>query len=102
MTAHPRHELDEIIHAPVRLSIMAALAAADKADFRFLRDTIEVSDSLLSKHILTLEEAGYILVDKAFVGKRARTWLSLTDQGRAAFETYMDVLRRIVEATPRA
>ncbi|GIH47355.1 winged helix-turn-helix domain-containing protein [Microbispora rosea] len=102
MTAHPRHELDEIIHAPVRLSIMAALAAADKADFRFLRDTIEVSDSLLSKHILTLEEAGYIRVDKAFVGKRARTWLSLTDQGRAAFETYMDVLRRIVEATPRA
>ncbi|GLX06398.1 MULTISPECIES: winged helix-turn-helix domain-containing protein [Microbispora] len=102
MTAHPRHELDEIIHAPVRLSIMAALAAADKADFRFLRDTIEVSDSLLSKHILTLEEAGYVRVEKTFVGKRARTWLSLTDQGRRAFETYMDVLRRIVEATPRA
>ncbi|MEU7692403.1 transcriptional regulator [Microbispora hainanensis] len=102
MRVHPRHELDEIIHAPVRLSIMAALAAADKADFRFLRDTIEVSDSLLSKHILTLEEAGYVHVEKTFVGKRARTWLSLTDQGRAAFETYMDVLRRIVEATPRA
>ncbi|GGO30425.1 winged helix-turn-helix domain-containing protein [Microbispora bryophytorum] len=102
MTAHPRHELDETIHAPVRLSIMGALAAADKADFRFLRDTIEVSDSLLSKHILTLEEAGYVRVEKTFVGKRGRTWLSLTDQGRTAFETYMDVLRRIVEATPRA
>ncbi|XVQ88337.1 winged helix-turn-helix domain-containing protein [Microbispora siamensis] len=102
MTAHPRHELDEIIHAPVRLSIMAALAAADKADFRFLRDTIEVSDSLLSKHILTLEQAGYVRVEKTFVGKRARTWLSLTDQGRTAFEAYMDVLRRIVEAAPRA
>lgn len=102
MTAHPRHELDEIIHAPVRLSIMAALAAADRADFRFLRDTIEVSDSLLSKHILTLEEAGYVRVDKAFVGKRARTWLSLTDKGRSAFATYTDVLRRIVEAPPRA
>ncbi|MEN3536650.1 MULTISPECIES: transcriptional regulator [Microbispora] len=102
MTTHPRHELDEIIHAPVRLSIMAALAAAEKADFRFLRDTIEVSDSLLSKHILTLEEAGYVRVEKTFVGKRARTWLSLTDRGRTAFETYMNVLRRIVEATPRA
>lgn len=102
MTAHPRHELDEIIHAPVRLSIVAALAAADKADFRFLRDTIEVSDSLLSKHILTLEEAGYVRVEKTFVGKRARTWLSLTERGRVAFETYMDVLRRIVEGTPRA
>ncbi|GAA4208718.1 transcriptional regulator [Microbispora amethystogenes] len=102
MTAHPRHELDEIIHAPVRLSIVAALAAAEKADFRFLRDTIEVSDSLLSKHVLTLEEAGYVRVEKAFVGKRGRTWLSLTERGRAAFENYMDVLRRIMEATPRA
>ncbi|GLW21521.1 MULTISPECIES: winged helix-turn-helix domain-containing protein [Microbispora] len=102
MTAHPRHELDEIIHAPVRLSIVAALAAAEKADFRFLRDTIEVSDSLLSKHVLTLEEAGYVRVEKTFVGKRGRTWLSLTERGRAAFENYMDVLRRIMEATPRA
>ncbi|MEW9531498.1 winged helix-turn-helix domain-containing protein [Microbispora sp. NPDC049125] len=102
MSTHPRHELDEVIHAPVRLSIMAALAAADKADFRFLRDTIEVSDSLLSKHILTLEEAGYVRVEKTFVGKRGRTWLSLTARGRAAFETYMDVLRRITERTPLA
>ncbi|WP_055481583.1 winged helix-turn-helix domain-containing protein [Sphaerimonospora mesophila] len=102
MSTHPRHELDEIIHAPVRLSIVAALAAAEKADFRFLRDTIEVSDSLLSKHILTLEEAGYVHVNKTFVGKRARTWLSLTDRGRAAFQNYMDVLRRITEGTPHA
>lgn len=102
MSTHPRHELDDVIHAPVRLSIMAALAAAEKADFRFLRDTIEVSDSLLSKHLLTLEEAGYVHVKKTFVGKRARTWLSLTEQGRAAFTTYTDVLRRITEGTPRA
>jgi DNA-binding MarR family transcriptional regulator len=102
MSAHPRHELDEIIHAPVRLSIMAALAAAERADFRFLRDTIEVSDSLLSKHILTLEEAGYVRVEKTFVGKRARTWLSLTEQGRTAFGVYMEVLRRITGGTPHA
>ncbi|GAA1272126.1 MULTISPECIES: winged helix-turn-helix domain-containing protein [Planotetraspora] len=102
MTAHPRHELDEIIHAPVRLSIMAALAVSEKADFRFLRDTIEVSDSLLSKHILTLEEAGYVRVEKTFVGKRGRTWLSLTERGRAAFNAYTDVLRRITEGIPHA
>ncbi|MBP2702738.1 transcriptional regulator [Microbispora sp. RL4-1S] len=102
MSAHPRHELDDLIHAPVRLSIMAALAASEKADFRFLRDAIEVSDSLLSKHILTLEEAGYVRVDKTFVGKRGRTWLSLTERGRAAFDTYVGVLRRITEGTPRA
>lgn|SRR5690606_29104088 len=99
---HPRHALNEIIHAPVRLSIMAALATAQKADFRFLRDTIEVSDSLLSKHILVLEEAGYVRVQKGFVGKRARTWLSLTERGREAFEEYTSVLRQITEGIPRA
>ncbi|MFI9550178.1 winged helix-turn-helix domain-containing protein [Nonomuraea endophytica] len=94
---HPRHALDEIIHAPVRLSIMALLAAAETADFRFLRDTIEVSDSLLSKHLDTLEKAGYVRVEKGFVGKRPRTWLTLTDEGRAAFREYTSVLRQITE-----
>ncbi|MFC4057450.1 winged helix-turn-helix domain-containing protein [Planomonospora corallina] len=98
--AHPRHELDDVIHAPVRLSIVAALAAAEKVEFRFLRDTIEVSDSLLSKHVLTLEEAGYVEVEKAFVGKRPRTWLSLTDSGRRAFQNYVSVLQRLMTGSP--
>ncbi|GGS60317.1 transcriptional regulator [Planobispora rosea] len=98
--SHLRHQLDDLIHAPVRLSIMAALAAADKAEFRFLRDTIEVSDSLLSKHIITLEEAGYVEVEKVFVGKRPRTWLSLTDVGRRAFQDYVSVLKRLTEGSP--
>ncbi|WP_066361330.1 winged helix-turn-helix domain-containing protein [Herbidospora mongoliensis] len=94
--SHPRHDLDDVIHAPVRLSIMAALAAGEQADFRFLKETIEVSDSLLSKHLLALEEAGYVNASKGYEGKRPRTWLSLTDRGREAFTNYMDVLRRII------
>ncbi|WP_336211837.1 winged helix-turn-helix domain-containing protein [Nonomuraea sp. LPB2021202275-12-8] len=100
--SHPRHALDEIIHAPVRLSIMAMLAAAETVEFRFLRDSIEVSDSLLSKHIQTLEKAGYVRVEKGFVGKRPRTWLALTDEGRSAFQDYTAILRRITEGTHRA
>ncbi|MFF3443492.1 winged helix-turn-helix domain-containing protein [Streptosporangium sp. NPDC002721] len=99
--SHPRHDLDDVIHAPVRLSIMAALAATDKAEFRFLRDTIEISDSLLSKHVITLEEAGYVRVEKAFVGKRPRTWLAMTDEGRRAFHDYVSVLRRLTEGSPQ-
>ncbi|MEV0617426.1 transcriptional regulator [Nonomuraea sp. NPDC050404] len=95
--SHPRHGLDDIIHAPVRLSIMAMLAATETVEFRFLKDTIEVSDSLLSKHILTLENAGYVRVTKVFVGKRPRTWLALTDEGRDAFRTYTATLRQITE-----
>ncbi|MER6830525.1 transcriptional regulator [Streptosporangium sp. NPDC000563] len=99
--SHPRHGLDDVIHAPVRLSIMAALSVTDKAEFRFLRDTIEVSDSLLSKHVITLEEAGYVSVEKAFVGKRPRTWLAITDEGRQAFHDYVSVLRRLTEGSPQ-
>jgi DNA-binding MarR family transcriptional regulator len=94
---HPRHDLNEVIHAPVRLSVMAALASADKLDFRFLRDTVEISDSLLSKHLTTLEVAGYISIIKGHVGRRPRTWVQLTPTGRDAFHEYQLVLRRIVE-----
>ncbi|GGL06601.1 transcriptional regulator [Sphaerisporangium melleum] len=100
--AHPRHDLDQVIHAPVRLSIMAALSTAEKVEFRYLRDTIEVSDSLLSKHMQTLEEAGYVKVEKAFISKKPGTWLSLTPAGRAAFGEYVSVLEKITKGTPHA
>ncbi|GAA1774420.1 transcriptional regulator [Luedemannella helvata] len=93
---HPRHQLDEVIHAPVRLSVMAALAGADRITFGFLRDTVEVSDSLLSKHIATLEAAGYVAVVKGYEGKRPRTWFSLTDQGRTAFRQYRETLQLLI------
>ncbi|MCT1479106.1 transcriptional regulator [Microbacterium sp. p3-SID336] len=95
---HPRHRLDDLIHSPVRLSIMAALGQADAVHFGLLRDTVEVSDSLLSKHLASLEGAGYIAVTKGYVGRRPRTWYSLTAEGRAAFDAYIAALREIVDA----
>ena len=100
--SHPRHGLADVIHAPVRLSIVAALARVDKADFRFLRDAIEVSDSLLSKHLTTLETAGYIEIVKAGAGRKPRTWVSLTPAGHAAFTAYRDALRRIVDSSDQS
>jgi DNA-binding MarR family transcriptional regulator len=94
---HPRHGLVDAIHAPVRLSIVAVLARAEKADFRFLRDTIEVSDSLLSKHLTTLESVGYVQIVKAGTGRRPQTWVSLTPAGRAAFTAYTESLRKIID-----
>ncbi len=92
---HPRHELDNTIHSPVRFSVMATLAAAEQVEFGFVRDTVEVSDSVLSKHVTTLENAGYVKVNKGYVGKRPRTWLALTGQGRQAFEDHCAALRAI-------
>lgn len=95
-TLHPRHALDDAIHQPVRLSIMAALAQSEKIDFAFLRDHLALGESNLSRHLSALEALGYIVVTKVFEGKRGRTWLSLSQQGRTAFEDHVRVLRQIV------
>ncbi len=95
---HPRHRLDDVIHSPVRLSVMAALRHADAVHFGLLRDTVEVSDSLLSKHLASLETAGYVEVTKGYAGRRPRTWYSLTTEGREAFDAYIAALREIVDA----
>ncbi|TFV66243.1 UNVERIFIED_ORG: transcriptional regulator [Bacillus sp. AZ43] len=97
---HARHQLDAVIHAPVRLSIVAALAGVDEAEFGHLRDAVEVSDSVLSKQAAQLETAGYVKVRKGHVGKRPRTWLSLTATGRAAYARHLQALRAIAGDTP--
>ncbi|MGQ0678103.1 MAG: transcriptional regulator [Actinomycetota bacterium] len=94
--SHPRTKLDGIIHNPTRLSLLAALAKADSLEFKFLRDTLDVSDSVLSRQIASLEEAGYVKVKKGYAGKRPRTWLSLTQPGSKAFEEHVQVLMEIV------
>lgn len=95
--AHPRFQLNEAIHQPVRLSILSSLAHAEKVDFAFLRDYLGLKDSNLSQHLTALEALGYITIDKLFEKKRARTWLAITPAGRAAFDEYLAVLRQIVE-----
>jgi len=85
---------------PVRLSIVALLAAASRADFRFVRDQVEVGDSVLSKQMSSLEKAGYVKVEKGFIGKRARTWLSLTKAGRRTYERHLAALRSIADGPP--
>ena len=92
---HPRHRLDDVIHQPIRFSIIATLAASSEAEFGFVRDTVQVSDSVLSKQVAVLENAGYVHVKKGYIGKRPRTWLRLTDQGRTAFAAHLDALRTI-------
>ncbi|MGI5323847.1 winged helix-turn-helix domain-containing protein [Actinomadura nitritigenes] len=88
--------LDPVIHAPARLQIVSLLAAATEAEFAFVRDNLQVSDSVLSKHASALENAGYVEIRKGHVGKRPRTWLKLTREGRRAFAEYVTTLQQIV------
>ncbi len=87
---------DTVIHAPNRLQICAFLAPLEEAEFQVLRDELEVSDSVLSKHIKQLEEVGYVKQRKSKVNGRQRTWAYLTGKGRKAFEDHVEELKRLV------
>jgi DNA-binding transcriptional ArsR family regulator len=92
-------DLDPVIHAPTRLQIVSLLAAAQEAEFGFVRDTLGISDSVLSKHGSALENAGYVHIRKGHVGKRPKTWFRLTDSGRAAFTAHVAALQAIVSSS---
>jgi len=91
-TAH----FDELIHPSTRLSIVALLAAVDWADFSFVRDELGLSDSALSKQLSTLEEAGYVAIERPLSDQRRRVQARLTPTGRKAFEGHVAALRAIV------
>lgn len=90
---------DETIHAPLRLRICAMLAEGETVEFSTLRDHLEVADSVLSKHLRTLVEAGYVRLEKPTGrGGKMRTWAKLTRPGRQALEAHLSALREMVEA----
>jgi DNA-binding MarR family transcriptional regulator len=91
----PRHRLDEVIHSPIRLCVVSALSGVDRAEFRAVRDAVDVSDSVLSKAVARLEEAGYVAVAKDRRGRRPTTYLSLTTAGETALEAHIAALAAI-------
>jgi len=94
---------DATIHQPVRLKIMAALKALPEGaplEFVKLKAVVGATEGNLGAHITTLETAGYVGVEKDFLGKRPRTRVALTKQGRRAFEDYVAYLRDIIDVKP--
>jgi DNA-binding MarR family transcriptional regulator len=93
-------ELNETIHQPVRLQIMAALVtleAGSEVDFTYLRDLLDVTDGNLGAHLRKLEEAGYIAVNKVFVERKPRTYVSATAAGRQVFREHVAALESILK-----
>ena len=93
-------ELNETIHQPVRLRIMAALVALEagnEVDFSYLRDLLDVTDGNLGAHLRKLEEAGYISVNKVFVERKPRTFIAATAVGREVFQEHVAALEAILK-----
>ena len=91
-------DIDRLIHEPARLMIMAYLYVVDGADFLFLVRQTGLTLGNLSSHMSKLETAGYVDVEKKFVGKKPHTMLRLTERGRAAFSKYRGSMERALGA----
>jgi DNA-binding MarR family transcriptional regulator len=87
---------DDLIHPSTRLSLVATLAAADWAEFAYLKKQLELSDSALSKQLSILEDAGYVTTERRVEGRRRKVHAQLTISGREAFEGHVAALKAIV------
>ena len=94
--------IDMLLHAPARLQIAALLSKVSDMEFAKLRELVKVSDSVLSKHLSALSDAGYVRLKKASEGGRQRTWASLTREGGKALDRHVAALRAIVAHLPAA
>jgi len=91
--------LDRLIHEPIRLGIVSALAVNDTMSFNELKELLKTTDGNLSVHARKLEEAQYVGCDKYFEGRLPKTEYRLTSAGRKALETYLDHMEALIRAT---
>ena len=91
-------KIDPLIHAPARLQVVTTLSAVSEAEFTTLRSALQVSDSVLSKHIAALADAGYVRSRKAVRAGRRTTWIALTNAGRQALREHVAALRALIDS----
>ncbi|MCE7008893.1 transcriptional regulator [Kibdelosporangium philippinense] len=94
-------DLDDAVHQRIRLGMLAVLREVGRADFSFLRDTLELTDGVVHRHLKVLEDAGFIQIEKGYEGRRPRTWAKLTGAGKAALDKEIAALKRIVAHVER-
>ena len=97
---HPLAGIDQVIHAPARLIVLAYLYVVDSADYVFLLRLTGLTWGNLATHLAKLEDAGYVVIHKEFKGKKPHSSISLTPQGRAAFRDYKRSLQQVLDDLP--
>lgn len=94
--SNPTKDLDDVVHQRVRLGILTVVHEARRVDFNYLKETLRLTGGNLSQHLRILEGAGLISIDKVFEGRRPRTWVSITRNGRRALRQEIASLKAIV------
>lgn len=87
--------IDEVIHGRVRLGVVAYLMADNPAEFTILKNKLELNEGTLSVHLRKLEDAGYVVIEKTYKGRRPLTRIHLTEDGRAAFRAYLETMAEL-------
>jgi len=96
----PLADINRLIHEPARLMIMSYLYVVESADFLFLMRQTGLTFGNLSSHLSKLEVAGYVAIEKEFIGKKPHTMLRLTNEGRAAFQKYRQNIKQALDELP--
>lgn len=92
----PINKLNKVFESRIRIGVMSALVVNDQLSFNDLKGLIDVTDGNLSSHLKTLEDNGYIKVQKGFIGRKTNTTYSITKEGDKAFKDHIHALEQII------
>lgn len=95
---NPIEHLNKVFDSRIRLGIMSALLVNEEINFNELKELIQVTDGNLASHLKTLEESGYIKVQKGFIGRKTNTTYSVTKAGEKAFKSHLDALEQMIRS----
>jgi DNA-binding MarR family transcriptional regulator len=95
---NPIENLNKIFDSRIRLGIMSALMVNAEVNFNELKELIQVTDGNLASHIKTLEDSGYIKVQKGFIGRKTNTTYSVTKAGEKAFKVHLEALEQMIKS----
>ncbi|MGW0250316.1 transcriptional regulator [Nocardia goodfellowii] len=99
---HPILELDDTVHQRIRLGILALLRSGVALEFGVLRDQLRLTDGNLNRHLKVLEDAAFVTARRSTGRGRRKTWLTITDSGRTAFDAELAALRALIAAAEQA
>jgi len=88
---------DPLLHQTVRSKLVSLLIANDELPFKALKESLGVTDGNLSTHLSKLQKEGYVVIEKTFEGKRPKTVVKISNQGRKAFDAYIEALKSFIE-----
>lgn len=94
--SHPTRALSEVVHQRHRLGVLTIALEVEQVEFGYLREALDLTAGNLSRHLSVLVEAGLVEIEKGYAGKRPRTWVRITAEGRQAVASELRALRSLI------